>query len=65
MKKSAARYNESRPQQREGRRNESGFGFAFDVVFEIELLAVEHGVGESWIQRRAVRRGALRESMRS
>lgn len=30
----------------EGRRNESGFGFAFDVVFEIELLAVEHGVGE-------------------
>ena len=30
----------------EGIRNESGFGFAFDVVFEIELLAVEHGVGE-------------------
>ena len=23
-----------------------GFGFAFDVVFEIELLAVKHGVGE-------------------
>ena len=27
-------------------RRSQGSDFAFDVVFEIELLAVEHGVGE-------------------
>ena len=46
MKMSATRRDEAGRRHWEGRRNESGFGFAFDVVFDIELLAVEHGVGE-------------------
>ena len=46
MKKSVTWRERAGRRHWEGRRNESRFGFAFDVVFEIELLAVKNGVGE-------------------